>query len=141
MSSDRGKARELHFARRSIHRSVGIGGHISREDGRPAADAYRAGMLRELAEETGHALVPGGELTYLGHYYSSQGYSDEMPHLFLARHVHPTDSEHAPDEHESIRECRAFSLESLRAMIADSVIQDANTLALFARLTAKNLIP
>src|SRR5947209_13308717 len=32
-------------------RSIGIGGHISREDGPPAADPYRAGMLRELNEE------------------------------------------------------------------------------------------
>jgi predicted NUDIX family phosphoesterase len=32
-------------------RSIGLGGHISREDGPPAADPYRAGMLRELAEE------------------------------------------------------------------------------------------
>jgi predicted NUDIX family phosphoesterase len=32
-------------------RSIGLGGHITREDGPPAADPYRAGMLRELAEE------------------------------------------------------------------------------------------
>jgi predicted NUDIX family phosphoesterase len=32
-------------------RSVGLGGHITREDGPTAADPYRAGMLRELAEE------------------------------------------------------------------------------------------
>jgi len=32
-------------------RSVGLGGHISREDGPPASDPYRAGMLRELTEE------------------------------------------------------------------------------------------
>ena len=32
-------------------RSVGLGGHITKEDGPPAADPYRAGMLRELAEE------------------------------------------------------------------------------------------
>ncbi|HEX3151525.1 MAG TPA: phosphoesterase [Gemmataceae bacterium] len=32
-------------------RSVGLGGHISREDGPPDADPYRAGMLRELNEE------------------------------------------------------------------------------------------
>ena len=32
-------------------RSVGIGGHISHEDGLPAADPYRTGMLRELVEE------------------------------------------------------------------------------------------
>ncbi len=32
-------------------RSIGIGGHISEEDAMPAADPYRAGMLRELNEE------------------------------------------------------------------------------------------
>ena len=33
-------------------RSIGVGGHISRDDDAPlAADAYRAGMQRELAEE------------------------------------------------------------------------------------------
>ena len=32
-------------------RSVGLGGHITREDGPPSADPYRAGMLRELNEE------------------------------------------------------------------------------------------
>jgi predicted NUDIX family phosphoesterase len=32
-------------------RSIGIGGHISLEDGGSSRDAYRTGMLRELAEE------------------------------------------------------------------------------------------
>ncbi|MEL6108151.1 MAG: phosphoesterase [Planctomycetota bacterium] len=32
-------------------RSLGIGGHISQEDGAVGADAYSAGMQRELAEE------------------------------------------------------------------------------------------
>ncbi|MEO1524252.1 MAG: phosphoesterase [Planctomycetota bacterium] len=32
-------------------RSLGIGGHISQEDGDVGADAYNAGMQRELAEE------------------------------------------------------------------------------------------
>jgi predicted NUDIX family phosphoesterase len=32
-------------------RSLGIGGHISAEDGHPSADPYRTGMLRELTEE------------------------------------------------------------------------------------------
>ena len=32
-------------------RSIGLGGHICEADGHPAADPYRAGMLRELAEE------------------------------------------------------------------------------------------
>jgi predicted NUDIX family phosphoesterase len=32
-------------------RSLGVGGHISAGDGEDSADAYRAGMLRELDEE------------------------------------------------------------------------------------------
>ncbi len=32
-------------------RSIGLGGHITLEDGPAAADPYRAGMLRELNEE------------------------------------------------------------------------------------------
>jgi 8-oxo-dGTP pyrophosphatase MutT (NUDIX family) len=107
----------------------------------PEMEIIRETALRELTEETGYSLVAGGDLTYLGHYYSSQGYSDETPHLFLARPVRPTASGKKPDESESIVECREFSLEDLSSMIADSVIQDANTLAVFARLSAKRLIP
>jgi ADP-ribose pyrophosphatase len=107
----------------------------------PGMDLIRETALRELTEETGYSLMTGGELIYLGHYYSSQGYSDETPHLFLARSVEPTGFGLQPDESESIVECREFSLNDLTSMIADSVIQDANTLALFARLSAKKLIP
>lgn len=32
-------------------RSIGLGGHISQEDGSITADPYRTGMLRELSEE------------------------------------------------------------------------------------------
>jgi predicted NUDIX family phosphoesterase len=38
-------------------RSIGIGGHISAEDGGVSARAYRAGMMRELTEEV--ALAGG----------------------------------------------------------------------------------
>lgn len=37
--------------RLQAQRSIGIGGHISADDDATAADPYRAGMLRELAEE------------------------------------------------------------------------------------------
>ena len=97
--------------------------------------------LRELAEETGYGLAAGGALTFLGHYYSSQGFTDETPHLFLAKPVRPTGRSTALDDSELIVECGEFTFEELRKMIADCVIQDANTLALFARLTAKKLIP
>lgn len=107
----------------------------------PEMDTIQETALRELTEETGYALAAGGRLIYLGHYYSSQGYSDEMPHLFLARPVKPTGLGHQPDDSETIVECREFSFEKLRSMIADNIIQDANTLALFARLAAKELLP
>jgi len=38
-------------ARLRALRSIGLGGHISLEDGSIAADPYRTGMLRELSEE------------------------------------------------------------------------------------------
>ena len=107
----------------------------------PEMDAIQEAALRELTEETGYSLAAGARLIYLGHYYSSQGYSDETPHLFLARPVKPTGLGHRPDDSETIVECREFSLEELRTMIAESIIQDANTLALFARLSAKELLP
>jgi ADP-ribose pyrophosphatase len=107
----------------------------------PKMELIRETALRELTEETGYSLVEGGELTYLGHYYSSQGYSDETPHLFLANPVQATGLGHQPEESESIVECREFSVQELSSMIAESVIQDANTLASFARLTAKRFIP
>jgi ADP-ribose diphosphatase len=107
----------------------------------PEMALIRQTALRELTEETGYSLLPEGKLTYLGHYYSSQGYSDETPHLFLARPVQPTGLGHQPEESESILESREFSFHELKSMIAESVIQDANTLASFARLCAKGFIP
>jgi len=55
--------------------------------------------------------------------------------------VHPTGIGYQPEDSESILDCREFSFESLRSMVAEGEIQDANTLALFARLAAKRLIP
>jgi len=107
----------------------------------PEMSTIRATALRELTEETGYSLTADGALIYLGHYYSSQGYSDETPHLFLARPVHPTGSGYQADDSETIVESREFTLAELSSMIADSVIQDANTLATFARLSARKLIP
>jgi ADP-ribose pyrophosphatase len=107
----------------------------------PEMDTIREAALRELTEETGYSLASEGELIYLGHYYTSQGYSDETPHLFLARPVKSTGLGHQPDDSESIVECREFSFADLSTMIADTVIQDANTLALFARMSAKKLYP
>ena len=99
----------------------------------------RATALRELAEETGHELAPGGELVPLGHFFTSPGFTDEHGFLFLATTVRPTGTGHAPDHGESIVDVRAFPAEELRRMIASGEICDANTLATFARLAARGL--
>ena len=99
-------------------------------------DAIRATGLRELVEESGHELAPGGEVVSLGHFFPSSGFTDEHSHLLLARPVVPAAGGSSPDAAESIVGCRAFSALELRAMIAEGEIRDANTLAAVARMVA-----
>jgi ADP-ribose pyrophosphatase len=103
-------------------------------------DAIRATGLRELREEGGYELAPGGEVLALGHFFPSAGFTDEHSHLLLARPVVPSADGHRHDESEAITECRAFTREELRAMIASGEIRDANTLAAFARMVAMGLV-
>jgi ADP-ribose pyrophosphatase len=96
--------------------------------------------LRELREETGFGLAEGGELIPLGDYFTSPGFTDEQGYFFLARPVRECAEGHSRDESESILECRAFSPEELREMIASNEIRDANTLAICARLLSRGLL-
>jgi ADP-ribose pyrophosphatase len=107
----------------------------------PDPEQLRQTALRELAEEAGYELTPDGNLTYLGHYFPSQGFTDEENHLFVAKPVHRNGSGSQPEHAEAISEHREYTLNELRSMIAASTIQDANTLALFARMVASGLIP
>ena len=100
----------------------------------------RETALRELREETGHELAPGGELIPLGLFFSSPGIMDEHSYLFVARPVVPSPKGAEHDAAEAITECRAFAPEELRAMIASGEIRDANTLASFARMTAAGVL-
>jgi ADP-ribose pyrophosphatase len=104
------------------------------------ADAIRATGLRELREESGYELAGGGEIVPLGHFFPSAGFTDEHSHLLLARPVVPSPRGPQHDEHEAIVDCRPFSQDDFRAMIARGEIRDANTLAAFARLVALGLI-
>ncbi len=104
------------------------------------ADAIRATGMRELREESGHELAPGGEIVSLGHFFPSAGFTDEHSHLLLARPVVASAQGAAPDAAESIVECRAFSPAELRSMIASGEVRDANTLSAFARLAAMGLL-
>jgi 8-oxo-dGTP pyrophosphatase MutT (NUDIX family) len=103
-------------------------------------EAIRLTGLRELREESGYELAPGGEVHSLGYFFPSAGFTDEHSHLLLARPVVRSPSGHAHDSSEAIVECREFSLPELRASIASGEIRDANTLAAFARLVAMALI-
>ena len=96
--------------------------------------------LRELQEECGHCLAEGGELLSLGYFFSSHGFTDEHAYLFLATRVERHPDGHSPDDAENILETRAFSPDQLRSMIASNEILDANTLAVFARMTARQLL-
>ena len=96
--------------------------------------------LRELREETGYELVPNGEVISLGYFFSSPGFTDERGYFFLARPVQPCAEGSDRDEDESILDCRAFTSEEIRRMIADNEIRDANTLGICAMLAARGLL-
>ena len=116
-------------------------GQIDKVDHGDDPEVIRATVGRELEEETGHAFGPsGGCLTPLGYYFSSQGFTDEHAYLFLAEGLVPVASGKLGEGDEAIHEARAFSAAEIREMIARNVIQDANTLATYARLAAKGLI-
>jgi ADP-ribose pyrophosphatase len=97
--------------------------------------------LREVREETGYELAQDGRLIPLGHYFSSPGFTDERGYFFLARPVQPCEEGPARDEGESILDCREFTVQEIRRMIAENEIRDANTLSTWARLSACDLLP
>ncbi|HEY2143270.1 MAG TPA: NUDIX hydrolase [Candidatus Udaeobacter sp.] len=96
--------------------------------------------LRELREESGYELAKDGELIPLGHYFSSPGFTDERGYFFLARPVQLCKNGSARDEEESILDCREFTVEQIRRMIAENEIRDGNTLSICAILAARGLL-
>ncbi len=93
--------------------------------------------LRELREEAGYELATDGELIPLGHFFTSPGFTDERGYFFLARPVQPCKEGPNRDEGESILDCREFSVEEIRRMIAENEIRDANTLGICSALAAR----
>ena len=102
----------------------------------PDEGAVQAVARRELREETGYELEPGAELLPLGHYFTSPGFTDEHCYFFLARPVRKGEGGAQHDATEAIIDCREFSADVVRQMIADGQIRDANTLSIWARLVA-----
>ena len=105
----------------------------------PDQEQVKAVALRELREEAGYELASDGELITLGDYFSSPGFTDERGYFFLARPVVPCPM-FVREESESILDCRPFSIPSIRRMIAENEIRDANTLGMWARLSARDLL-
>jgi ADP-ribose pyrophosphatase len=105
----------------------------------PNEKEIEAVALRELHEETGYDLAPGGELVSLGYFFTSAGLTDEHCYFFLARPVRRADV-HKGEEGEAILECRAVTSSELARMIAKNEIRDANTLGICARLAAAGFI-
>lgn len=107
---------------------------------REEPEVIRRTAHRELEEETAHRVGPEGKLIGLGHFFSSQGFTDEHAYLFLATEVEPTGRGLQLDAGESILECRPFSVEEIRESIAAGGLVDANSMVLFAKLCACGLI-
>jgi ADP-ribose diphosphatase len=95
--------------------------------------------LRELHEETGYDLAPGGETISLGFFFTSAGLTDEHCYFFLVRPVRRAEV-HKREEGEAIVDCRAVDVRELSRMIAQNEIRDSNTLAICSRLAARGLI-
>jgi 8-oxo-dGTP pyrophosphatase MutT (NUDIX family) len=106
----------------------------------PDETAVRAVARREMHEETGYELEPGAELIPLGHYFTSPGFTDELCYFFLARPVQRGAGGAHHNATEAILDCREFSADVVRQMIADNEIRDANTLSIWARLVARGEI-
>ena len=106
----------------------------------PAQETAEQVARRELREEAGYELAKDGQLITLGYYFTSPGFTDERGHFFLARPVESSPN-YVRDESESILDCRAFTVREIRRMITENEICDANTLSLWARLSARDLLP
>ncbi len=99
-----------------------------------APEAVDAAARRELKEETG--CEPGASFVYLGKFFSSPGFTDEHVHQFVAPDARWDRAAASHDNDEQILEIKAFTVAELRNMVAERVIEDANTLGLYARLEA-----
>ena len=60
----------------------------------------------------------GAEMVALGYFFTSQGFTDEHNHLFLARGVVMSKAGAATEESEGIVACRAFTPAEFRRMVA-----------------------
>jgi 8-oxo-dGTP pyrophosphatase MutT (NUDIX family) len=109
-------------------------------DTETTCESIAATALNEMREEAGLALDPEkGQLTPMGWFFPSQGFTDECVYLFHAEPVCVV-SQPEPEGSEHISSVRFASAGELRGMIAENEITNALSLALFARMAAKGLL-
>ncbi len=90
--------------------------------------------MRELAEETGYSST---NITYLGNYYASPGFTNELVHLYLAEDLFPKQLN--PDEDEFI-ELIHLPLAEVLSLIETNQITDMKTVLLISLyLNLKNI--
>ena len=82
-----------------------------------------AGAKRELEEETGYTAK---EYVYLGEFYPSPGFCDEVLHIYLATGLEKGQAH--PDEDEFL-DVEKISLEELAGMIGRNELPDGKTIA------------
>ena len=97
-------------------------GKLDSKDEDPADAAER-----ELMEETG---ITAGDMTYMGKFYPTCGYSDEVIHMYLARNLSFGDRNLDDDEFLDVR---AVPIESLVEDIMAGKIPDGKTQAAVMR--------
>lgn len=94
---------------------------------RPPAEVART----ELAEETG---MRAGTLRALGHVHLATGLSPQAAHVFLATDLRPGPTAREPLEQDMT--VHVVSVERFRELVASGAIDDAATLAAWARYLA-----
>lgn len=89
--------------------------------------------IRELQEEIKYSSA---KITYLGAYYSSPGFTDELVHLYLAEELFPSSLE--LDEDEFI-ELSKYNKKQINRLLTSNTICDMKTaLGLMFFLNSKN---
>jgi len=78
---------------------------------------------REIEEEIGYKAA---SLKYLGHIYTTPGFTDECIHLYRARRLSKVDLK--PDDDE-ILYVKSFTLSAIQGMFKKKKIMDAKTIA------------
>lgn len=89
--------------------------------------------IRELQEETKYSSA---KITYLGGYYSSPGFTNELVHLYLAEDLY--DSSLSEDADEFI-ELSKYNIKQIKRLLTSNTICDMKTaLGLMIYLNSKN---